>query len=404
MERRPKTQFGRELVRVQGALRAFFSDGADRRFVDLNTEENAAMSSIDESILRRINFPNGDLQAVSSLDLHRELTATAGRFAIAEEAQLELLAYAVMASWLPDRTLAAPTVVITAPSRSDLLPIAYFLASVCRNPLTVLKPVEVPLPGSSITTIWDAAAAPEHDVTRFVRSELAGFGLFGGEHVCRRGPVFILGACPDDEAVVPIRLGRCGLGAPSKRDLEEIALTLQPKLLAHEMRVLATNPEIPGLISTLPRGMAVQACALQSATDNPEQHAQIARLIESAKDLYDDDVLLSVSGAVLEVLFLASHNGKAITCGELAEAASELLAQRQQPCEITARRVGSELRQVGLQTKAIEGGRGLVFEPDINLKIHEAAFSLDLPATRSGKVVCEACEKQRLLAGESKPI
>jgi hypothetical protein len=390
-----RRKFGRELVRPPGfLLRAMLWDGTERRFLDLDTEEKAALASIDESILRRINFAGGDVQGVNSADLHQELMSSVRRIATAEDGQFDLLTFSIMASWLPDRTLATPTVSITAPSRAELLPIAYFLYSVCRNALVVEKPSKVALPGSCITTIWDATTALEGEVTRFVRSGSAGFGLFGSERIWQRGPAFILGTIPNGEATVHVRLG-CPSVVPSRSQLETICLSLQPKLLGHRMRLLSAEPAIPDLNLSLPYGMAVQVRVLQAATDDAKHQSRIAKLVQPTTVTFLDDFLISVRGAVLEVLFIASHTGKSIACGELAEAATELLAQRQEPFFISARRVGSELRQLGLYTKAIPGGRGIVFEPNIKSRIHTASFEFDLPAMRSAKIACATCEKLR---------
>jgi hypothetical protein len=175
-----------------------------------------------------------------------------------------------------------------------------------------------------------------------------------------------------------------------------IARDFQPKLLTYRFtnyqKVLSSTFDAPQFMSPI-REIArnLGACT----PDDPDLQQEAIKLFQARDVQIRSDGWVEVDTVIIETLLGLVHEAKlrSVYVGEIAEAASEILAGRGDKEELEARGVGDRLRLLHLVTEPRDSrGFKLALTPSVSRHIHELARDHEVPSIGDGVKRCEFCD------------
>jgi len=174
-----------------------------------------------------------------------------------------------------------------------------------------------------------------------------------------------------------------------------ISRDFQAKLLSYRLtnyqKVLNSRfgaPELTSPIREIARSLG--ACT----PDDADLQQEVINLLKARDAQIRSERWVEVNIVLIEALLGLVHEGKVRSpyVGQIAEAASVILAYRDDKQELEARRVGEILRQLNLATEPRDGrGVKLILTPAVSRRIHELARDCDVPSVQDGVKRCEFC-------------
>jgi hypothetical protein len=185
------------------------------------------------------------------------------------------------------------------------------------------------------------------------------------------------------------------------KDLEEalIAQDLQSKLLRYRMLYYDKVREVSVDTSTIvPDMQQVAQSWLAPIVDFPEfadeVHGEILRRSEeSASSRFVD-----FTSVVIEAAFFLGHQSplKYFQVGELAQVANDILRGRHGEAELSDKRAGSILREVGIYGIRVATGYRVTLNEAVRRRIHELAVDYSIPTLDDIKVRCDYCQQTKV--------
>ena len=387
-----------------------------------------------QALQSEIILPDGVRPCREPAALIADVVETLAKFIEADRELLVLLASVVLCSWFPDCFEAAPYVWIVGPLGSAKTKLLRLLSCMCRRALLVGD-----VRAGSLYTLTDfynpTLLIDELDLDDGSRSadilRLLRTGTVAGVPAVRNGKLFstyglkIVASrdVPRDAALLSRSVIVSMLPTGNEtQPLDEVAMhqiaqQFQPEMLmfrftnysrvkSFRLRSSALHDFTPrmkqvalALVAPIQGGDAESVAIVLSALRERDQAAKIERALEP-------------EWLTEENLFRLIHEGPihSILVGGIAASINEKLKFRGEDFRISARRVGSVLKSLGLKTETLGSlGRGLLFAPATRRQIHGVARHLAISrrtiATPQGLEVgyggrrCLLCEEFGLTDG-----
>ncbi len=385
-----------------------------------------------QALHSQIILPDGVRPCRKSAALIANIVDTLAKFIEADRELLVLLASVVLCSWFPDCFEAAPYVWIVGPLGSAKTKLLKLLSCMCRRALLVgdvragslytLTDYYNPTLLVDELDLDDRASA---DILRLLRT-----GTVAGVPAVRNGKLFstyglkIVASrdVPRDAAL----LSRCIIVSmlPSRKETQplddiamcQIAHRFQPELLMFRFTNYSAvkSFRLPsGMLQDITPRMKQVALALVAPIQDDKGSASVVLLALRGRD-HDSEIerALEPEWLAATILFELIHEGPihSILVGGIAASINEKLKFRGEDFRISARKIGSVLKSLGLRTEALGSlGRGLLFTPAMNKQIHKVARRLGVSrrtiATPQGLEAgyggrhCLMCEELNLTGG-----
>jgi hypothetical protein len=132
--------------------------------------------------------------------------------------------------------------------------------------------------------------------------------------------------------------------------------------------------------------------------DAPEHQGNIVRLLKMKDVEINEDSFWDLRFTVLEAMLSICHEKKeSVYVSEVAKKANSILEKRGESFVMTARAVGSKLREMDLSTRRMgAAGRGMLLTREIQMRVHRLALHNRLNLKQGGECQCEDCEELRL--------
>ena len=354
-----------------------------------------------QALHSQIILPNGVRQCREPAALIADIVGTLSQFIDADRELLVLMASVALSSWFPDCFEAAPYFWIVGPLGSAKTKLLRLLSCMCRRALLVgdvragsLYSLTDSYSPTLLIDELDLDDRNSADMLRLLRT-----GTVAGVPAVRNGKVFstygpkIVASrdVPRDAAL----LSRCVIVSmlPSGKEtqplddvaMHQIAHRFQPELLMFRF----TN------YSSV-KSLRLPSSALQDFTSRMKQIA-LALVAPIQRDAESEAIVLSAlrerdhaakieralepEWLTEENLFRLIHEGPihSILVGGIAASINEKLKFRGEDFRISARKVGSVLKSLGLKTETLGSlGRGLLFAPATRRQIHSVARHLGI--------------------------
>lgn len=355
-----------------------------------------------EALHSQIMLPDGIRPCREPAALVADIVDTLAEFIEADRELLVLLASIVLCSWFPDCFEAAPYVWIVGPLGSAKTKLLRLLSCMCRRALLVGD-----VRAGSLYSLTDSYnptllideldlddSSRSADIIRLLRS-----GTVAGVPAVRNGKLFstyglkIVASreVPRDAALI----SRCVIvsmlpTANETRPLDDVAMRhiaqqFQPELLMYRFANYSRVKSFR-LTSSAPADLTPRMKQVARALVAPIQgHAESELIVLSA--LREGDRAAKIERALepewlgAEILFSLIHEPPihSILVGGIAASINEKLETRGEDFRISARKIGSVLKSLGLRTEALGSlGRGLLFTPAMSRQIHAVARRLGI--------------------------
>jgi hypothetical protein len=355
-----------------------------------------------EALHSQITLPNGVRPCRELGALIDDIVDTLAKFIDVDRESIMLLASVVLSSWFPDCFEAAPYVWVVGPLGSAKTKLLKLLSCMCRRAMLVgdvragslYKLTDSHNPTLLIDELDLDDSSRSAEIIRLLRS-----GTVAGVPAVRNGKLFstyglkIVASreVPRDAALI----SRCVIvsmlpTANETRLLDDVAMRdiaqqFQPELLmyrfANYSRVKSFRLTSSALPDLTPR-MKQVARALVAPIHG---HAESESIVLSA--LWERDRAAKIERALepewlgAEILFSLIHEAPihSILVGGIAASINAKLEFRGEGFRISARKIGSVLKSLGLRTEALGSlGRGLLFTPAMSKQIHAVARRLGI--------------------------
>jgi hypothetical protein len=355
-----------------------------------------------EALHSQIILPDGVRPCREPGALIADIVDTLGKFIEADRELMVLLASVVLCSWFPDCFEAMPYVWIVGPLGSAKTKLLRLLLCLCRRALLVGD-----VRAGSLYTLTDSYnptllideldlddSSRSADILRLLRT-----GTVAGVPAVRNGKLFStyglkIVASREVPRDAPL-LSRCVIVSmlPSGNEtqpLDDVAMRqitdrFQPELLMLRFANYSTV-----------KSFRLPSCALQDFTPRMKQVALalvapiqghrenesivLSKLRERDRDAQTERSL-EPEWLAAEILFGLVHERAihSILVGGIASSINEKLKFRGEDFRISARKIGSVLKSLGVRTESLGSlGRGLLFTPAMNSQIHAVARHLGI--------------------------
>ena len=381
----------------------------------------------------QIILPGGVRPCREPAALIADIVETLAKFIEADRELLVLLASVVLCSWFPDCAEAVPYIWIVGPLGSAKTKLLRLLSCLCRRALLIGDVRSASLyaltdrfnPTLLIDELDLDNGSRSADVLRLLRS-----GTVAGVPAGRNGRLFVtygmkIIASREVPRDAPL-LSRCVVVSmlPSGNEtqpLDDVAIRqitqrFQPELLMFRFTyyLAVKSFRLPsGTLQDFTPRMKQVALALVAPIQDDTESASVVLLALRERD-HDSEIerALEPEWLATTILFELIHEGPihSILVGGIAASINEKLKFRGEDFRISARKIGSVLKSLGLQTEALGSlGRGLLFTPAMNKQIHTVARRLGVSrrtiATPQGLEAgyggrhCVICEELNLTGG-----
>jgi len=355
-----------------------------------------------EALHSQIILADGVCPCREPAALIADIVDTLGKFIEADRETMVLLASVVLSSWFPDCFEAVPYVWIVGPLGSAKTKLLRLLSCMCRRALLVGD-----VRAGSLYTLTDSYnptllideldlndSSRSADILRLLRA-----GTVAGVPAVRNGRLFstyglkIIASreVPRDAAL----LSRCVIVSmlPAGNEtqplddvaMRQIAQQFQPEMLMFRFANYSSVKSFrlaSSVLEDFTRRMKQVALALLAPIQG---HAESESIVLSALRERDRagkiERALEPEWLAEEILFGLIHEGPihSILVGGIAASINRKLKFRGEDFRISARKIGSVLKSLGLRTESLGGlGRGLLFTPSMNKQIHAVARHLGI--------------------------
>jgi hypothetical protein len=321
-----------------------------------------------------------------------------------------LAAHSVLASWFVDATDCPVSLVLygpDCPQGQRLFRILSYLyrRAVLVGDISVASLCSLPMDFSPSLFIERYDHSPQ--VQRVIRAtRTRGFVPSKGKLVTTRCATVVYsdeplnGVIPDSRAIeIPVMPTRGPLQVLNGDAQQSIANKFQAKLLMYRlvnyMRVSNSTFDAAPLTSTVnDLARSLGACV----ADAPEHQANIVRLLTMKDVEVNEDSFWDLRLTVLEAMLSICHEKKeSVYVSEVAKKANSILEKRGESFVMTARAVGSKLREMDLSTRRMgAAGRGMLLTREIQMRIHRLALDNRLNLKQGGECQCGDCEELKL--------
>ncbi len=357
---------------------------------------------VDATILRALRFPSKIAKYRSTLKLFTEISDAISRVTQAGDGIVLLLTFSVFATWLADSLPVAPFLWIVTPPTTTAAPLAQLLALLCRRALVVsdiswagFRALPMDLQPTLLTEIFQ----PTRRVLNLLRASTRHGALVaaGGKAMdafctkivfspeplrdpARAGFPLELVLPPTREYAPPI----------SASEADRIATEYQAKLLRYRLsnRAKVRAPAFDMNQFTVPMQELAYSLAAPIADDD-ELQSEIVPFLKPLDHEIRVDRASLLPAIVLEVLLARCHstNDKDFAVTDMTGDVNTILLDRGDMPDVSPEKIGRALRNLGLHTEHITGGKkGLSLPNELCAKIHHlgAAYGVrtlrELPA------------------------
>ena len=354
-----------------------------------------------EGLHSQINLPNGVRPCREPAALIADIVDTLGKFIEADRELLVLLASVVFCSWFPDCFEAAPYVWIVGPLGSAKTKLLRLLSCMCRRALLVGD-----VRAGSLYTLTDSYNPTllideldlddrnSVDMLRLLRT-----GTVAGVPAVRNGKLFSthglkIVASREVPRDAPL-LSRCVVVSmlPSGDEtqplddvaMRQIAQRFQPEMLmfrfANHSRVKSFRLPSNVLEDFTPRMKQIALALVAPILRHTESESIVMSALRERDRAAKIERALEPEWLAEETLFGLIHESSvhSILVGGVAASINEKLEFRGEGFRISARKIGSVLKSLGLRTEALGSlGRGLLFTPAMRRQIHAVARHLGI--------------------------
>jgi hypothetical protein len=361
-----------------------------------------------------------------------DIVETLAKFIEADRELLVLLASVVLCSWFPDCFEAAPYVWIVGPLGSAKTKLLRLLSCMCRRALLIgdVRPGSLYRLTDSYNPTLLVDELDLDDRTSIDTLRLLRTGTVAGVPAVRNGKLFstyglkIVASrdVPRDAAL----LSRCVIVSmlPTGNEtqplddvaMHQIAQQFQQEMLMFRFtncsKVKSFRLPSSALHDLTPRMKQIALAVVAPIQGDAESVAVVLSALRERDQAGKIERALEPEWLTEENLFRLIHEGPihSILVGGIAASINEKLKFRGEDFRISARKVGSVLKSLGLRTETLGSlGRGLLFAPAMIRQIHALARHLGISrrtiATSQGLEVgyggrrCLLCEELGLTDG-----
>jgi len=358
--------------------------------------------------LRALRLPGRIAPYGSTRDLFDGIRKLFIEYTDISEYHARQIAYFNLGSWLADRLLVAPLLLIIAPLGVAKAQLLRLLSILCRRPLMLAEVTPAAL--SSLASLRPTFLFDEPNMSRRAarllyamnnyRHSALGNGrimdAFSAKVICSREP--LRDALLSSQAL-EITLSPAGRQVPFLEDTvcERIADEFQPKLLQYRLTNLGRirTPEIDVSELTVPMQDVARAFGTCVADDEELQLGVVQLLRERNQDACLD-FSTELGSVILEALLFWCHSeGRSqVLSSELADTVNTIWAKRGEGRETTPESVGWKLRALDLHTEPIGGaGNGLQLIEAVRARVHSLAKAYRVPSLRqAAQGECPHCK------------
>jgi hypothetical protein len=355
-----------------------------------------------EALHSQIILPDGVRPCREPGSLIANIVDTLGKFIEADRELMVLMASVVLCSWFPDCFEAVPYVWIVGPLGSAKTKFLRLLSCMCRRALLVgdVRPGSLYAltdrfnPTLLIDELDLDGSSRSADTLRLLRT-----GTVKGAPAVRNGQLFstyglkIIASreVPRDTAL----LSRCVIVPmlPSGNEtlpvddiaMRQIAQQFQSEMLmfrfANYSSVKSFRAPSSALEDFTPRMKQVALALVAPILGHTESESIVLSALRESDRAAKIERALEPEWLAEETLFGLIHEGPihSVLVGGIAASINEKLKFRGEDFRISARRIGSFLKSLGLRTESLGSlGRGLLFTPAMNKKIHAVARHLGI--------------------------
>lgn len=354
-----------------------------------------------QALHSQIILPDGVRPCREPAALIADIVETLSKFIEADRELLVLLASVVLCSWFPDCFEAAPYVWIVGPLGSAKTKLLKLLSCMCRRALLVGD-----VRAGSLYTLTDSYNPTllideldlddrnSVDTLRLLRT-----GTVEGVPAVRNGKLFSTYGfkivASRDVSRDAALLSRCVIVSmlPSGKEtqplddiaMRQIAHRFQPELLMLRFtncsRVKSFRLPSSALNDFTPRMKQVVRALVAPIQGHTESESIVISALRERDRAGKIERALEPEWLTEENLFRLIHEGPihSIVVGGIAASINEKLKFRGEDFRISARKIGSVLKSLGVKTETLGSlGRGLLFTPRLNRQIHAVAQHLGI--------------------------
>jgi len=360
---------------------------------------------LDSSVGLAITFPSHAEKYGSAVELFRGIRDRLLRCHNLEEESAALLTCALGTSWFADCLPVAPCISISSAAVSDAVRLLQHLACYARFSVVLGEPTSSGL--QFLPANFPATRLVHQFELQAKTQRMLNLASYRGLAVPGRGRLFsvygvtiVAGPAhpPLLGSAIRIALGlRTGtqerFGAPEQ---QEFAAYYQPRLLQyrfdHYDRVAASSFDVPEFSFPLREvarslGMCIEDPALRSNLVGFLQAQDKQSRLEQALDL---------NAIAIEAALFFCHDPAEekewVLAKECAEIANVILGERGEILEITPKRMGAILNNLGLFTEKVgKAGRGIHLTEGARRRVHRLAREHKVLSVQSGTQYCRHC-------------
>lgn len=343
--------------------------------------------------------PSGDLTA--------DLASAISKFVVMREEDLLLIEAYIRASWFPDCFESVPYLWIVGPLGSAKTKLLKLLSCFCRRALLVgdvrasaiYKLVSLQDPPTLLIDELDLDSSKSNsEMLRLLRT-----GTTQDVPAVRNGQLFstysfkaISSRQPPLDGALASRAITISM-LPTGRDLQPLDQSamrqlkdeFQPRLLSFRLAMHAVIKDFEGrpwdLPDMTPRMRQIARVLAASFEGDPERRVSLVAVLSEHDEATRIERSLEPESRVVETLLAIRHpmpysaKPSSILVGGIAHVVNERFQHQGEEEKLSARKVGSILRSLGLKTKRLgNSGRGLVFTHAVMREIHEVARHLGI--------------------------
>lgn len=357
---------------------------------------------IDPSLWRYLRFPSGFVAYGSTAQLFDRIRGLIAKYSGLTDRYTELLTYFAFSTFFVDCLQTVPCVILHGCAAAEAVALLRLLSWICRHPVLL---TDIGLSVPECLTPTRLICQPHTNLERLLAPlQLSGFvtSRYGSVHeICSATAIYLR----DGELRSPFR--DCCLRIPiapsrllvSRSDeqreavlLKELQNQLFSYRLMHFGKVKASDfdvPEFSGSVRGLAR--ALGACIVEA----PDLQSSLVTQLEA----HDEDVRLDRAGEIesilVEGLLVCCHERRSdVHVIELADLANDILSRHGEPLQLSARKVGGKLKNLGFRTERLDSaGRGLYVLGENCKRIHELGKMYGVPSLRPGLPGCPHCQQ-----------
>lgn len=364
---------------------------------------------IPNSLARWVRFPPPSRPCDSTEKLISSLRDFLWTYAHLQPEALDLLVAFVMATWFCDCLPMAPTLHLSGPD-SAVSQILRLLGCCCRRPI-LLGDVDF----ASLTTLPHGLGPTllinQRDLTRRLKRILLASNRRHFYTLRGKGRLDLYGAkafaCddfPSDAYGVRASVFPAQDALPFLSDAKEddIASRLQAMLLRYRMtrrdQVGNSRIECSEFVPEMREEAGSWLAAIQGC---PKLNASVRQEIlrqsqEAAEERFFDPKCVVIEAALL---FCHKPDTECFFVGEVAETVDALLRGRHEEYELSAKKAGSVLRDLGIRGKRVAEGYRIDLTGTVRERIHKLAYSYQVLSIADGVQRCSHCrEANRAMA------